>query len=275
MGNIDPRWVYLVMFVLLTIPILKPIGLALGMDPGTKNVYNWVESLQPGDIVFGDVAYASGSGAELNPQLFSWFYHCMKKGVKVIMVAQWNTGAKIGLDQCKAAAEKAKADGYSAEYGVDWVYVGYKSGGVTTWQAMQKNFWDAATGTDYYGKKFEDLPLMARVKAWDKETCKGIMIFSAGSPGIPTYTQAFIGYPLYVGNVAVQAAEVEPLVRSGQIKGNLLGMTGGAQYEMLLWGTGPTLKKMDAQSLGHLWVIVLVVLGNIAYVSKIRRKGQA
>lgn len=268
--NIDPRWVYLVMAIVLAIPILKPIGLALGLDEGTKAVYNWVESMKPGDIVFGDVAYAGGSDAELSPQLSAWFYHCMKKGVKVVMVAQWNTGASLGYKVCKAAAERAEKDGYSAKYGTDWVYVGFKAGGTTTWRQMQVDFWNACAETDHLGNKFSDLPLMERVKAWTPDM--PIMLFTAGSPGLPTYVNYFVGWPLYVGNVAVQAASVVPYVRSGQVKGNLLGMTGAAQYEVLLWGGGPTVKKMDAQSLGHLWIIILIVLGNIGYISKLRKK---
>lgn len=65
---IDPRWIYFVMALSLIVPVLKPIGLAITIDEVTTiPVYNWIESLQPGDIVVGDIAFSGGSEGELGP----------------------------------------------------------------------------------------------------------------------------------------------------------------------------------------------------------------
>ena len=63
---IDPRWIFLGMAVLLTFPVLSPIGLAITIDQETTvPIYNWVENLNPGDIVFADVSFSGGSEGEL------------------------------------------------------------------------------------------------------------------------------------------------------------------------------------------------------------------
>ena len=64
-------------------------------------------------------------------------------------------------------------------------------------------------------------------------------------------------------------------LRAGQIKGMLCGLPGAAEYEILLNRPGKTVKLMDAQSMGHLWIIVLVILGNIAYYAKVKSGNSA
>lgn len=80
LDSIDPRWVYVIMALSLVFPVLKPIGLAISINKETTiPVYNWIESLQPGDIVVGDVSFSGGSEGELGPQLQAWFRHCMQR----------------------------------------------------------------------------------------------------------------------------------------------------------------------------------------------------
>ena len=88
------------------------------------------------------------------------------------------------------------------------------------------DFWDACAKEDWVGNSFEDLPLMQRVKKWDKETCKGIMLFTAGSPGVPTYTTYFHDYDIYLGDVAVQVPGNMNLLRAEPDKRDALRFAG-------------------------------------------------
>jgi len=272
--EINPKVIYLIMAVALIAPVLRPIGMPITItDQLTTPVFRWIENLNPGDVVFFDSAYSGGSDSELGPQLAAWFYHCMKKGVKVVGVSQWADGAPLAYATLTRVAAEAEKDGYSAKEGIDWVYVGYKAGGVSIWRGMQTDFGKACAYQDYNGVDFSKLPLMQRVKAWDKST-KGLIVFSSGSPGVPTYTTYFPDYEIYVGNVAVQVAGSMSLLRSGQVKGVLAGLRGAAEYEKLLGRPGSATKLMDAQSLGHLIIIALIILGNVAHISK-KRKSRA
>lgn len=269
--EIDPKIIYLLMAVFLVFPVLKPIGMPLSIDPQlTMPVYNWIEGLKPGDIVIFDAAYGGGSDSELGPQLKAWFTHCMMKGVKVVGLAQWDSGSALAYTTLTNTSAELKAKGISAEEGVDWAHVGYKAGGGAVFRAMQDDFWKACGNTDWNKNDFSTVPLLQRVKKWDNETVKGFICYSAGSPGIPTYTTYFPGYDLYVGDVAVQVAGTSNLLRSGQVKGIIPGLSGAAQYEKLIGSPGLGVKLMDAQSLGHLWIIILVILGNIGFRLKMR-----
>lgn len=269
--EINPRIIYLLMAVLIIFPILKPIGLAISIDQQlTQPVYNWIEGLSPGDIVFFDAAYSGGSDSELGPQLKAWFAHCLRKGVKVVGVAQWEAGGTLAYATIKGVAASLAAEGVTAVEGTDWVMVGYKGGGQTVFRAMQDDFWKACGNIDHNKKDFSESPLLAKVTKWTPETTKGLICFSAGSPGIPTYTTYFPDHDLYVGDVAVQVAGTSNLLRSGQVKGIIPGLAGAAQYELLSGKPGLSVKLMDAQSMGHLWVILLVILGNIGYRLKMK-----
>jgi hypothetical protein len=269
--QINPQIVYLLMAIALILPVLKPIGLPLSIDQQlTMPVYQWIESLNPGDIVIFDAAYGGGSDSELGPQLRAWFTHCMMKGVKVVGMAQWESGATLAFNSLQSLSAQLEAEGISCKYGEDWVFPGYKAGGGPTWRSMQDDFWTACGNVDWQKTDFSELPLLQRLKKWTPETVKGIMIFSAGSPGIPTFTQYFPDHKLYVGDVAVQVAGTSNLLRSGQVKGIIPGLSGAAQYEKLIQRPGLGVKLMDAQSLGHSIIIILVILGNIGYRLKMR-----
>ncbi len=267
--EINPKVIYVIMAVALIAPVLKPIGMPITItEQLTTPVYKWMESLQPGDVVFFDSAYSGGSDSELGPQLSAWFYHAMKRGVKVVGVSQWADGAPLAYATLKRVSAEAEKDGYSAKEGTDWVYVGYKAGGVSIWRGMQTDFGKACAYKDYNNVDFKDLPLLAKVPAWDTKATKGLIVFASGSPGVPTYTTYFPDHNIYIGNVAVQVAGSMSLLRSGQVKGVLAGLRGAAEYEKLLGRPGTATKLMDAQSLGHVIIIALIILGNVAYLSK-------
>ncbi|MFQ5905459.1 MAG: hypothetical protein ACE5JA_02710, partial [bacterium] len=74
-----------------------------------------------------------------------------------------------------------------------------------------------------------------------------------------------------VGTTAVSAAQYYPWLQTGQFVGMLGGLKGAAEYERLneKMGIRQARKRatigMGSQSIAHLLMIVLIVLGNIAY----------
>ncbi len=65
----------------------------------------------------------------------------------------------------------------------------------------------------------------------------------------------------------------EPYYQAGQIKGLMSGTRSAAEYEVRAGRPGRAAAGMDAQSLGHLVIILAIGLGNLAYF--IGRKGGA
>jgi len=69
------------------------------------------------------------------------------------------------------------------------------------------------------------------------------------------------------------ATSFYPFLSSGQMVGLLGGLKGAAEYEMLLKKPGMGQKGMDAQSVSHLVIVLMIVWGNVGYFLK--RKSSA
>ena len=72
--------------------------------------------------------------------------------------------------------------------------------------------------------------------------------------------------------MAVGGPDYIPFYKSKQLIGLSIGMPGSAQYEKLVWNGKPpegvqllATAAMDVLNIGHLLIILLVVLGNIAF----------
>ena len=65
----------------------------------------------------------------------------------------------------------------------------------------------------------------------------------------------------------------DPYVASGQLDALVAGLRGAAEYEKLIDRKGGGNRGMLAQSTAHLYVVVLIIIGNVAYFRS-RRKGR-
>jgi hypothetical protein len=95
-----------------------------------------------------------------------------------------------------------------------------------------------------------------------------------GSGMLPYYVQfiqGVYGTPLGQGCTGIIGPEQFPYLDSGQLKGSLIGMKGAAEYETLVGYRGKGFKAMIPQSIAHILLMVLIVLGNIGlYVAQRR-----
>ena len=69
---------------------------------------------------------------------------------------------------------------------------------------------------------------------------------------------------MIAGVTAVSAPEYYPYLQTGQLQGLLGGMAGAAEYEALVKHPALAMRGMDAQSLAHLFIAFLIILGNLA-----------
>jgi hypothetical protein len=70
---------------------------------------------------------------------------------------------------------------------------------------------------------------------------------------------------------AVMATTYYPYLSSGQFSGLVGGLKGAAEYEELLAKPGLGVKGMEAQSLGHLLLIMLIIIGNLGLLKRKKR----
>ena len=78
--------------------------------------------------------------------------------------------------------------------------------------------------------------------------------------------------PCGAGNTAVQAPQVYPYLDTGQLSGLMGGMKGGAEYEQLTGMRAKATMSMVSQTAAHIFVVLFIVIGNLAYFMTRGRK---
>ncbi len=252
--NIDRRIIYTVVFAVLAFPMFKPIGLPLKVSQVTQSAYDTVENLPDGSIVMLTTANAPGTAAELEPQSIALLKHWMKKNFKIIM---WPSAAESPR-YIDGYEELLKENGYVE--GVDFITLPYQAGGETMFGSMAADLkgtfnminpgdsalWDSIDSA-------ADLDLLADCGGGESQLWAIATIEAAHrTPTICLIT-------------AVILAVRQPYYTSGQFRGIISGLNGAAEYEFLAKVPGQGAAGMDAQSMGHVWVIFTILAGNVAY----------
>jgi len=270
-ARIDRRYLYILLFILVSIPLLNPLKLPVPISELTTNVYDPTAALPAGSIVISSFDFGPSTIPENRPQAKAHLFHCKQLGLKVVATAFWVSGAPIGNDVLQEVYGSDFPN--ISEYGESIVYLGYIPGGEVGMQTFGDDTWQAK-GIDHYGTAVGDLPLM--------QECQSAADFdlwaewTSGTPGEQQVIQFVQGrhggplaVPIVVGSTAVSVPGMMPFYMAGQIIGILNGLAGAGEYESLLnvaygypFEQGPGL---DAQSVAHVLIIIFVIMGNIGY----------
>ncbi|HDO20500.1 MAG TPA: hypothetical protein ENG81_03165 [Candidatus Bathyarchaeota archaeon] len=274
--NIDPRWIYLLVYIVIAIPIIVPLPSPLAITPYTRDAFEAVEKLPPGSLVVLSFDY-SGANPELHPQAIAIFRHVVRRPLYIYIVGMWSDGP-VMADQIWKVIDKTGYDPenptklITKEYGKHIVNLGYLA---TT--ALIVGVYDTITKMmtiDLYGNPIDSLPL---VKKFDGIKYASLVIsFAAGSPGPATYLQYWAtqnpNMKFVVGSPGVSAPGFMPYYEAGKLGeigyvGVIISMRGAAEYETLLGEIGLTgaVAALNAQSAVHYLLVVAVILGNLGY----------
>src|SRR5678816_4887502 len=91
--NLDRRWLFLLVFLGVAIPILFPIGLPVTTTASTRAAFDFVEALRPGDTVLLSYDYGPSSAPENDPMADGFLRQCFTRKVRVIVIALYPLGA--------------------------------------------------------------------------------------------------------------------------------------------------------------------------------------
>jgi hypothetical protein len=266
--NVDRRIIYLVVFLALAVPMLKPVGLPFSINPESQNFYDKIEALDTGDIVFILWNYSPSGQAQLDPQGRAVLKHLYSKaGVKILNVSFWPSGPLFN-----EKFQKEMQGTHDKVYGEDYVNLGYIAGGETAISAFAKNIHEAFSN-DREGNNLSDIPIMNEIKSASDAS---LMIqFGTGTPGVPEVVRQIVsvyGTEFVAGMNSVSVAGNIPYYNAGQVKGYLNGLRGAAEYEMMLNEPGKATASMDSLSFSHLTIIMFILIGNIAYFTNPDKK---
>ncbi len=263
--NIDRRIIYLIMLIALGFPIISPIGSPFDIAPNSREFYEIVDALQPGDVVVLSYDFSISSQDELNPSALAVTRHLLeqKKGVKIINLAFWATGPQVAVQNMDMFEKEGLLEGWV--YGEDWCDLGYIAGGEVAMAAFADNIKDAFR-RDARGTDTKSLPMMANINS--AKDIDLVVEFGSGTPGTPEMIRQIVdryGTKYIASLVSVSIAGSIPYYNSGQLNGYLNGLRGAGEYEALYGHPGAGTAAMDSYTFGHLTIILFVIIGNIAY----------
>lgn len=266
-GQVDRRWIFLVLAVVVFIPILTPIGIPIRATVTTKIVYDAIEKLPPNSKVLVSVEYSPSTKPENHPMTISILRHLFRNDHKVFVTCLWPDGQFMAQDALKQVA----VEEFGKVYGEDYVFLGFRPGNEAVVKGIVSNIRKLYT-VDVYQTKVDEIPLMKDVNKFSDFAF--LFTSSAGFPGTIEWVQYAAdptGVPMSSGVTSIQVNEVMPYVQSGQMQGVLAGMPGAAEYEDLINQKGFATSGMDAQSIAHLVIVLFIILGNAAFFIERKR----
>jgi hypothetical protein len=268
-GNVDRRYIYVLLVVLIIYPLVNPIGLPLGKSPETDQVFSTVENLPPNSIVILSPDYSPGAEAELWPQTVAITHHLMQKGHRIIALSLWADGVMYARRAMETIGPQ-----YNYVNGVDYIVMPWVAGRDAAVSAMGRDF-RSVYQVDFYGVPTASLPMFEDIQ--DIKDIALVVSYATGDD-MDYYLQqlqAIYGTPVTGGCTAVSSPGRMPYLATGQLSGFLSGLRGAAEYEVLVKVPGLAAAGMDAQSLSHAMVIVFIILGNLAYLLGRKRPSTA
>ncbi len=287
--NLDRRWIFLLMFLSVAIPIIiigitgqsfpeKPTDLAY-------STFNAIEDLKPGDKVLLSFDFDPASEGELGPMATAFTYHCAANELNMYFMALWPVGPQM-IDN--AIENVIKKDFPDLVYGEDYVNLGFKSGGEGVIKVIVTDFLELFS-TDAKGTPFNDIPMNKEISS--VQDMDLVINISAGSAGTKEWVQyAVTPYPdeitLVAGCTGVQAPLLYPYIPE-QLPGLLGAIKGAAEYEKLVFDKyyrdegkvvpgryQEGVRRMGPQLVAHLLMILLIIAGNFIYFVEKKRDVQ-
>lgn len=283
LGQLDRRWIFLVIGLAVTIPLLLGIGSPLPTTKIVQDLYDRIEGLPDGSTVLVSYDFGPGTEIENQPMADAVVRHCMEKKHKVILMALWATGPpqiQLTVEHLFTGDQATHRD---AVYGERWIDVGYKAGnqGVINSILNDFSFFNADVRE---GQPLGTFPMMRGIRSLrDVDLIIGI---GSGRPGLKEWVQ-FGGdqgdIPTGGGVTAVEAPLLYPYYPK-QLLGLMGGLQGAAEYETALMNGYPKFRAMDPahlqaatskmgpQTVAHIMIVLFVILGNVSmFLAK--RKG--
>ena len=271
--DIDRRILYLLIAVVIAVPLLqRPSEHPSIIFSEVRNAYSTLDRVPKDKVVILSAVWGPGTRAENEPQTEALMRHLFRNGTRFVVLSWDQLGSEVTYDDgARIAKEMGK------KYGVDWVHLGYNPGPMyAVISGLGKDF-PAVFKVDKFRTRLKDIPATANVR--DHRDIGAVVEITPS--GTVSYWIAYFNQPYHVPLVfcptMVMSAEAYPYLDSGQLSGMLNGVIGAAQYETLIgMGDKQTYAAAAAWALSaaDIFIIVLIILGNVGYALTRRAERQ-
>lgn len=268
--EIDRRLIFLFLAVSVAFPVLVPVAFPERATPVVRAIFDKIESLPVGARVLVSYDFDPAMAPECQPMADAIVRHLLIKKARPVLMTLWPAGSP--------QIQQTVSDVIAADFpdrldGVDFGLLGYKAGEEGTLRALATAF-RKIYPADASGRPTDSLPITSPIRsAADFEL---ILSFGGGKPG-PIDWLLFVAdprdVPLAAGVAAVSAPQLYPYYPR-QLLGLLGGIKGAAEYEATMIAEYPELEqmatpgliRMGPQTVAHVVILGLILIGNIIHV---------
>jgi hypothetical protein len=279
----DRRWIFLAMALAVIGPLLRPCGLPFKASPMVKALYNTIEELKEGDVVFLSLDLDPPSTPELEPFFRAVVLHLKRKNVKIAIGSTWYAAPPLierwVRDVIEPQMVQAGQSGYDGAVdrpyrkNEDYSWLGFREGKQAVINKLGSDLWGNYDGRAADGTPLSQIPFMA-----DKKQLVDfdlVILLSAGSPGAKEFVQQVqtrYNIPMVASVTSVMTTDLTPYYDAGQLLGLAGGMLASAEYEQLVGLPGLGTQGADVLNVGQMVVILAIVFGNVIYFAGRRRR---
>jgi hypothetical protein len=270
--RLDRRWIFLVVAIVTAIPIIHPLNLPVFVTPEVRGVFEEVDKLPEGAPILIAFDYEPGSTPECDPMAVAVLRHCFERKLRVIGVTILAVGVGTGENVLSMVANEM-----GKQRGVDYTFLGFKSDRFPSIIGMSISIQNTFQ-TDRYGNDTSKLPVLDGVKRLADFPYMVQVSDDSILDYWVMYAHETVGLKIGSACTAVIASGIYPYLNAKQITGIVGGLKGASEYESLVGFRGMASQGMDSQAVIHVFIVFLMVAGNIAYLvtrkSRLRGKSQ-
>jgi hypothetical protein len=228
------------------------------VEPDTLSVFDKIDSMPPDGYVMVSFDFEASSFPEMRPLAAVILNHLFERDIKVVGLALFSEGTALGFTTISDIARK-----YGKHYGEDYIYLGFRPQYVSAILGMGESI-AKVFPEDYLKKQWAAYPGFTDLSDYEDTW----LVVSVADGSLPIhwaeYANARYKVDVAVACAAVMVTAFKPYFSSGQLIGPVAGVKGAAEYEKLLGQEGAAQRRLFTQSAAHLFIILIVVLANIA-----------
>lgn len=259
---------YLALIIIISYPLLYPIGLPIQISQSTVEFSDAIESLEEGDVVIYNYDVESYGWDELESMIMAINKHLYSKRVKIIYASTFPMGP-VFIDKSLEVTKSWREDNDMVE-GRDWVNIGYLYGEAAV-ATLATNF-HLLISVDHYGNSVAGTFLDDVQDGSDIDLIISVDCYGGSGWFVNQFYLAY-NNPILIGCIGVSIPGTLNRVAVGQAVAYLGGIPGGAEYELYTGYLGKGIRQLDAISLSHVMGLAGILVGNILMLNR-KREGR-
>ena len=281
--NIDRRIIYLILLTVVVLPLLFPSVEKVRVMPPAEKLFDAIDNIPQDKALIIDFDYEPQTAPELDPMGFAILRHAFHRRTKLLVLSLYVQPLGLAQNALTQVIEEFNSVAQTKEdsiiYGRDYVFLGWVPPPIIPILGMGESITNVYR-VDYYGNQTDTLPLMTEIENYNDI---GLLVSISGADPPKwwvAYAQSRFGLKVGAGITAVSASEFYPYLQTGQFSGMLVGMKGAAEYEEMverelnIKARRKASEALPSLTYAHLVMIIFIVIGNIGYFAKRRRRGE-